>query len=184
MGTAFVSAQTAPAAPAPDNMPKVGDPAPSFKLDSNDGTPVSPGDYKGKWVVLYFYPKDFTGGWTLEAHNFQRDLEKYTKINAVILGVSVDSVTSHKDFCAKESLTFKLLSDESAKVSESYGSTMVYKEKTYSARHTFVISPDGKIAKVYPKVDASIKTHSDEVLADLAELQAAYKPPPPPAKKK
>ena len=98
----------------------------------------------------------------------------------------MDSVSSHKDFCAKENLTFKLLSDSTAKVSESYGSTRIFKEKTYASRHTFIVSPDGKIAKVYPKVDDNIKGHSEEVLAALAELQAAYKPPlpPPTAKKK
>gem|GEM_PF-2629525 len=98
----------------------------------------------------------------------------------------MDTVSSHKDFCAKENLTFKLLSDESAKVSASYGSTRLFKEKTYASRHTFIVSPDGKIAKVYPNVDANLKVHSEEVLTDLAVLQASYKPPPPPppAKKK
>jgi len=179
---AVAQAAPAPAAPAAD-QPKVGDSAPTFKLDSNEGTPVSLSDYKGKWVILYFYPKDMTKGCTIEAHNFQRDLDKYQKANAVVLGVSVDDVGSHKEFCAKESLTFKLLADTTAKTSQAYGSTMVYKEKTYSARHTFIVTPDGKIAKVYPNVDANVNAHSDDVLVALAELQASYKPPAMPKKK-
>ena len=109
---------------ATNGMPEVGTVAPGFNLTTNEGKQVSLGDFKGKWVVLYFYPKDFTSGCTLEAHNFQRDLAKYEAANAVILGVSVDTAESHKDFCAKEGLNFKLLSDSDAKVSDQYGSTM------------------------------------------------------------
>jgi peroxiredoxin Q/BCP len=115
---------------------------------------------------LYFYPKDFTGGCTLEAHNFQRDLDKYTAANAVILGVSVDTADSHKQFCAKEGLNFKLLSDADAKVSETYGSVMEYNGSKLSARNTFIIDPKGNIAKVFVKVSPG--GHSDEVLAALA----------------
>src|SRR6476620_1906962 len=103
-------------------MPAVGNAAPTFKLTTNEGTPASLSDFKGKWVVLYFYPKDFTGGCTLEAHNFQRDIDKYTAANAVVLGVSVDSADSHKQFCTKEGLSFKLLADTENKVSTTYGS--------------------------------------------------------------
>jgi peroxiredoxin Q/BCP len=120
-------------------------------------------------VILYFYPKDFTTGCTLEAHNFQRDLSKYEQANAVILGVSVDTAESHKSFCAKEGLNFKLLADEGGKVSEQYGSTMQYNGATYSARNTFIIDPKGNIAKVFVKVNPA--THSEEVLAALAALQ-------------
>jgi peroxiredoxin Q/BCP len=102
---AFASARPAVAA----EMPAVGAAAPDVSLTSNEGKPVRLQDYRGKWVVLYFYPKDFTGGCTLEAHNFQADLAKYEKAGAVILGVSVDTAESHKDFCAKEGLRFKLL---------------------------------------------------------------------------
>jgi thioredoxin-dependent peroxiredoxin len=150
-------------------QPSVGTAAPDFKLTTNEGNQASLADFKGKWVVLYFYPKDFTSGCTLEARNFQRDLEKYQKLNAVILGVSVDTAESHKGFCAKEGLTFKLLSDPEAKVSEQYGSIMEYNGMKLSARNTFVIDPQGKIAKVYVKVGPA--GHSDEVLAALAELQ-------------
>src|SRR5713101_1806136 len=91
------------------NEPAVGVAAPDFTLHSQEGKPVSLHDFKGKWVVLYFSPKDFTPGCTIEAHNFQRDLAKYEQQNSVIVGVSVDSTDSHKDFCAKQGLTFKLL---------------------------------------------------------------------------
>ena len=150
-------------------VPAAGEAAPSFKLVSNEGKEASLSDFKGKWVVLYFYPKDFTSGCTLQARNFQRDLAKYEKVNAVILGVSIDTAESHKNFCAKEGLTFKLLSDTDAKVSEQYGSTMEYNGNKYSARNTFIIDPNGKIAKVFVKVGPA--GHSDEVLAALAELQ-------------
>src|SRR5713101_4212995 len=132
--------------------PEVGKPAPEFTLKSNEGKTVNLKDYKGKWVVLYFYPKDFTSGCTLEAHNFQRDLAKYKAMHAVILGVSVDTAESHKSFCAKEGLNFKLLSDTDASVSEKYGSVMEYNGMKLSARNTFIIDPHGKIAKVFVKV--------------------------------
>lgn len=90
-------------------QPATGAAAPDFKLTTGDGSQVSLKDYRGKWVVLYFYPKDFTSGCTMEAKNFQRDLAKYEQSGAVVLGVSVDSAQSHKDFCAKEGLNFKLL---------------------------------------------------------------------------
>src|SRR6202007_3031510 len=104
-------------------QPAVVSAAPDFSLTTGDGSQVSLKDYKGKWIVLYFYPKDFTSGCTLEAQNFQRDLAKYQNAKAIILGVSVDSAQSHKDFCAKEGLNFKLLADTDAKVSAAYGST-------------------------------------------------------------
>jgi peroxiredoxin Q/BCP len=150
-------------------VPAAGAAAPTFKLTTNEGKEARLSDFKGKWVVLYFYPKDFTSGCTLEAHNFQRDLAKYDKANAVILGVSVDTAESHKSFCAKEGLNFKLLSDTDAKVSEAYGSIMEYNGAKYSARNTFIIDPHGKIAKVFVKVGPA--GHSDEVLAALAELK-------------
>ena len=154
---------------AVNELPAVGATAPAFNLTTNEGKQVSLGDFKGKWVVLYFYPKDFTSGCTLEARNFQRDLAKYDAANAVILGVSVDTADSHKDFCAKEGLNFKLLSDSEAKVSEQYGSIMEYNGAKLSARNTFIIDPQGKIAKVYTSV--KLAEHSEQVLKDLAELK-------------
>ncbi len=151
------------------SVPSAGKPAPDFSLTSADGSNVSLKDYKGKWVVLYFYPKDFTGGCTVEAHNFQRDLSKYQSAGVTILGVSVDSAQSHKDFCAKEGLNFKLLADVGAKVSAEYGSTMQYQGATMAARNTFIINPKGEIAKVYTGVKPA--EHSEQVLKDLAGLQ-------------
>ncbi|MDQ2935961.1 MAG: peroxiredoxin [Acidobacteriota bacterium] len=154
---------------SPAEVPAAGTAAPSFKLITNEGKPTSLSKFRGKWVVLYFYPKDFTGGCTLEAHNFQRDLAKYKKLRAVVLGVSVDTAESHKSFCAKEGLNFKLLSDTDAKVSEQYGSVMEYGGAKLSARNTFIIDPQGKIAKVFVKVNPA--SHSEEVLSTLATLQ-------------
>ena len=145
--------------------------APTFMLPSQDGSRISLEQNRGKWVVLYFYPKDFTSGCTLEAHNFQRDLGRYQAANAVILGVSLDSVDSHKEFCAKEGLNFRLLSDADHLVTKSYGSLMTVKDHDYAARNTFLIDPSGVIRKVYLKVNPA--THSEDVLADLTQLQAA-----------
>ena len=150
-------------------QPEVGKPAPDFSLTTGDGSQVSLKDYRGKWIVLYFYPKDFTSGCTMEARNFQRDLAKYEGVGAVILGVSVDTAQSHKDFCAKEGLNFKLLADPDAKVSTEYGSIMDYKGSKLAARNTFIINPKGEIARVYTSVKPA--DHSEQVLKDLAELR-------------
>ncbi len=150
-------------------QPTVGTPAPVFSLTTGDGSQVSLKDYRGKWVVLYFYPKDFTNGCTMEARNFQRDLTKYEQAGAVVLGVSVDTAQSHKEFCTKEGLNFKLLADPDAKVSTEYGSVMDYKGAKLAARNTFLINPKGEIAKVYTGVKPA--EHSDQVLKDLAELK-------------
>lgn len=151
------------------DAPAVGADAPDFSLTTNEGNQASLKDFHGQWVVLYFYPKDFTGGCTLEAHNFQADLEKYKAMKVVILGVSVDTAESHKSFCAKEGLAFKLLSDPGGKLSDTYGSIMEYEGAKYSARNTFIIDPQGKIAKVFMKVKPA--GHSAEVLAALETLQ-------------
>jgi thioredoxin-dependent peroxiredoxin len=155
--------------------PTEGSAAPDFTLLSQDGLPASLQDYRGKWVILYFYPKDQTPGCSREAHNFQVDQSKYAERNAVILGVSVDNVESHKRFCAKDGLNFKLLADTDHKVSDSYGSLTNFVVAKFAARHTFLIDPNGKIAKVYTSVDPS--KHSAEVLAKLDKLQrTAAKP--------
>ena len=149
--------------------PSSGMPAPDFTLNSQDGKSLSLRDLRGKWVVLYFYPKDMTTGCTIEAHNFQRDLAKYDAKNAVILGVSMQDEKSHQEFCAKESLTFKLLADTNKEVSEKYDSVMNLGVAKLSARHTYLIDPDGVVRKVWTSVD--VKKHSDDVLASLDELQ-------------
>ncbi len=148
------------------SLPAAGTRAPAFSLISQDGKKVSLGEFKGKWVVLYFYPKDFTSGCTVEAHNFQRDLDKYTARDAVIVGVSVDTSESHKDFCAKESLNFRLLADTDKTVSKTYGSLGPI---GMSSRNTFIIDPNGLIAKVFEGVKP--QQHSEDVLAALDQLQ-------------
>ena len=134
---AFLAPSMLKSAPADETMPQVGQQAPEFTLTSQDGSELGPKDFKGKWVVLYFYPKDNTPGCTIEAHNFQRDLDKYQQENAVIVGVSVDNTDSHKDFCAKQGLTFKLLSDSDKKVVEQYGSMRSMMGMKMAARNTF-----------------------------------------------
>src|SRR5271169_4939444 len=149
--------------------PAEGSNAPDFTLPSQQGASVSLKDYRGGWVVLYFYPKDQTPGCTREAHNFQVDQAKYAERHAVVLGVSVDSVDSHKKFCAKEGLNFKLLADRDGKVSHAYGSLTNLGVVKFAARHTFLIDPSGKVAKAYTSVDPV--RHSEEVLAALDQLQ-------------
>jgi len=151
------------AAPVPGKI------APDFTLTSQEDTAVSLKDYRGKWVILYFYPKDQTPGCTREAHNFQIDQTKYNERNSVILGVSVDSVDSHKKFCTKEGLNFKLLADKEGRVSQEYGSLTNLGVAKFSARHTFLIDPTGRVAKTYSSVDPN--RHSEEVLAALDQLQ-------------
>jgi peroxiredoxin Q/BCP len=158
------------ASSAPDLAP-VGAAAPNFTLPSQENKPVSLSDYKGKWVVLYFYPKDQTSGCSLEAHNFQRDLPKYDALNAVVLGVSLDTVESHKTWCTKDSFTFKLLADPDHKVVDAYGVPVkaIPGFGSIAMRDTFLISPDGKVVKEWEVKD--IAGHSDEVLAAIAALK-------------
>jgi peroxiredoxin Q/BCP len=150
-------------------VPAVGTAAPDFTLNSQEGKPVSLSQYRGKWVVLYFYPKDMTTGCTIEAHNFQRDQAQYDAKNAVVIGVSVQDTQSHQQFCTKEGLTFKLLADPDDKVTDEYGSLKNYGVAKFAARHTFLIDPQGKIVKEYMDVDPN--KHSEEVLAELTVLQ-------------
>jgi thioredoxin-dependent peroxiredoxin len=147
-------------------IPQTGQQAPEFALPSQDGSRIDLKDYHGKWVVLYFYPKDMTQGCTIEAHNFQQDMPKYEKANSVVLGVSVDSTDSHKEFCAKEGLSFKLLADTEKKVVDQYGSLNA---RGMASRNTFLIDPSGKVVKVWTGVNPS--KHSEEVLAALAEVK-------------
>src|SRR5271170_4216921 len=150
-------------------MPQAGQMAPTFTLPSQDGSQISLDSFKGKWVVLYFYPKDMTTGCTIEAHNFQRDQAKYDADNAVILGVSLDTPDSHKQFCTKEGLTFRLLADPEHKVVDQYGSLGHFAAFTIANRNTFLIDPQGKIVKEWTKVNP--QSHSEEVLAALADLK-------------
>jgi len=165
VAVAMLTVVALPAAEAP----VAGTKAPDFTLKSQEGKNVSLHDFKGKWVVLYFYPKDFTQGCTIEAHNFQADQPKYDKVNAAIVGVSVDTVDSHQQFCTKENLTFKLLADEKKEVVNSYGSVQKFGDNEVAARNTFLVDPQGMIRKVFLKVNPN--PHSAEVLTALAELQ-------------
>jgi peroxiredoxin Q/BCP len=133
--------------------------APSFTLPDQDGAQHSLADYKGKWVLLYFYPKDDTSGCTKQACMVRDALPDFSKLDVTVLGVSVDAVASHKRFAEKYSLPFTLLADEDKKVSGAYG---VLGEKGMALRTSFLIDPDGKVAKVYENVDPA--THAEMVL--------------------
>jgi len=120
-------------------------------------------------VVLCFYPQDLTAGRTIEAHAFQRDLEKYKAANAVAIGASLDTAGSHKSFCEKESLTFKLLADPEHKAEDAYGvQVKSYGTMKFASRQTYLINPEGKIVKFWPNVDDDLKNHSTSVLAAIA----------------
>jgi peroxiredoxin Q/BCP len=148
-------------------QPAIGEIAPEFSLPSNseDGQ-ISLSDYRGKWVVVYFYPKDFTSGCTLEAKRFQQDLVKYQQRNTQILGISADDLESHTKFCDSEGLKFPLLADLGGKVSKQYGSWM----GLFSLRHTYLIDPQGILKEIFLGVQPAV--HSKEVLARLDELQS------------
>jgi thioredoxin-dependent peroxiredoxin len=146
-------------------MPAEGQKAPGFTLPSQDGSPISLDQYHGKWVVLYFYPKDMTTGCTIEAHKFQDALPQLEAKNAVVLGVSVDNLDSHKQFCAKDGLTFHLLSDTDHKVVGEYGSLADHNGMVMANRNTFLIDPKGNIAKVWTKVNPT--NAASDVLAVL-----------------
>ncbi|MDJ0727989.1 MAG: peroxiredoxin [Prochloraceae cyanobacterium] len=149
-------------------QPPLNEPAPLFTLPTNTGDgEVSLQDYRGQWVVLYFYPKDFTSGCTLEARRFQQDLAQYQDRNAQILGVSADDVDSHAEFCDSEGLKFPLLADTTGEISKAYGSWYGF----VSARHTYLIDPDGILRDIFLGVMPAV--HSEEVLARLDELEAA-----------
>ena len=147
-------------------QPTINEPAPEFALPTNTGDgEISLKDYLGQWIVLYFYPKDFTSGCTLEAKRFQQDIAEYEARNAQIIGVSVDDVDSHASFCDSEGLEFPLLADEDGSVSKTYGSWL----GTMSLRHTYIIDPEGILREIFLGVRPSI--HSQEVLARLDELE-------------
>jgi peroxiredoxin Q/BCP len=147
-------------------LPKIGQPAPEFTLPTNTGNgKISLTDFRGKWVVLYFYPKDFTSGCTIEARRFQQNLPKFTAKNTQIIGISADDVDQHAKFCDSEGLKFPLLADTDGSVSKVYGSWLGF----FSMRHSFIIDPDGVLRETFVNVNPNI--HSGEVLARLAQLQ-------------
>jgi len=148
---------------------KVGDKAPNFSLQDQNNITHTLSDYEGQWVVLYFYPKDDTPGCTTQACDFRDAVKRIIASKAVVFGLSLDSVASHKLFAEKYNLPFSLLADEKGEVSKLYDS--LRKLLGYAKRNTFIVDPEGNIAKIYLSVDP--KTHSEMVLSDLEDLQKA-----------
>jgi peroxiredoxin Q/BCP len=149
---------------------EIGTPAPEFELPDQDGQLHSLEDYRDQWVVLYFYPKDETPGCTTEACEFRDNIFAFRKLNAQILGVSLDDVESHKKFSENHGLPFPLLADSEGKAADAYGVKTKMMGWTVAKRQTFIIDPQGKVARHYEKVDPD--EHADEVLADLEALGA------------
>lgn len=159
------------AAAAEDPPPQVGQTAPEIRLQDQKGTWHTLEQYRGRWVVLYFYPKDFTSGCTTQVCAFRDDITKLTELGALVLGVSVDDVKSHAEFAEKYHVPFPLLSDASKEVAKRYGVLTSRLGFTYARRDTFLIDPSGKIAKHYENVDP--EKNVGQVLVDLAALQAS-----------
>jgi peroxiredoxin Q/BCP len=148
---------------------KPGDDAPNFSLPDNQGRQVSLNDFKGKWVVLYFYPKDDTPGCTTEACHFRDDFKLLENLGAQVVGMSIDDSFSHKKFAEKYNLPFPLLSDASGEVASLYGALNNFLVIKLAKRYTYLINPQGKIAKIYLSVDTS--KHSQEIIEDLKKLK-------------
>lgn len=149
--------------------PKAGEPAPDFRLADQNGKVHTLADYRGKWLVLYFYPKDDTPGCTEQACKFRDDLHQLTALGAQVVGVSVDDTASHVQFAKKYSLPFPLLADTQAEVARRYGSLRNFGIVKFAKRNTFLIDPEGRIAKVY--LSASTSRNSVEVIEDLKKLK-------------
>lgn len=156
------------AKPAEASQPKVGEAAPAFTLVDQHGATHSLGDYGGRWLVLYFYPKNDTPGCTTEACNFRDDIFKFREMGVAIAGVSLDDVESHQAFAEKYSLPFTLLSDAGKTVSRAYGVLTRMGPLSFARRETFIIDPQGRVAKHYGRVNPD--NHSEEVLRDLSVL--------------
>ena len=158
------------AAPAFAAMPQPGQAAPAFRLQDQNGHWHTPADFQGHWLVMYFYPKDFTPGCTTEVCTFRDDIAKLRKAGAEVIGVSLDDVKSHAKFAAKYHVPFPLLADSERKVATAYGVLTSTVGIHYAKRTTFLIDPQGKIAKVY--VDVDPEKNSAQVLSDLATLKS------------
>ena len=152
------------------DQPIVGGPAPQFELPDQTGQLHSLEDYRSQWVILYFYPKDDTPGCTTEACEFRDNIFAFRNLNAQILGVSLDDVESHKEFAENYNLPFPLLADTEGSTSTAYGVKTRMFGMTVAKRQTFIVDPDGNVAKHYEKVKPA--EHSGQVLADLIELGA------------
>lgn len=154
-------------------LPPVGKPAPEFSLPDQNGKMHSLQDYRGKWLVLYFYPRDDTPGCTQEACAFRDDLEQIAGMGAQVVGVSVDDSGSHAQFARKYHLPFPLLADQSGATAERYGALLDLWLIRFARRYTFLIDPQGKVSKVYLSVDTS--RHSKQIIDDLKKLTAGAK---------
>jgi len=152
-----------------DTQPTVGDSAPTFKLQDQNGDWHTLGDYKGKYVVLFFYPKDGTPGCTTEACNFRDNIFAFDDLNTQILGISLDDVDSHKEFSEKYSLPYPILADIEKESAVDYGVLGKFMMMTITKRESFIIDPDGLIVKHYKNVDP--EKHTDEVIEELKSLQ-------------
>ncbi|WP_458070332.1 peroxiredoxin [Rhodanobacter sp. BL-MT-08] len=150
---------------------QVGQKAPAFRLEDQNGKWVTPADFHGRYLVMYFYPKDFTGGCTTEVCTFRDDIAKLRKAGASVVGVSLDNVKSHAEFAAKYHVPFPLLADSDRSVATSYGVLTSDGGVHYAKRTTFLIDPQGRIAKIY--VDVDPEKNSGQVLTDLTALKAA-----------
>ena len=148
---------------------QIGQPAPSFTLPNQNGESISLNDHRGKWVVVYFYPKDDTPGCTTEACSFRDNINALIAKQAVILGISVDSIDSHEEFAKKFKLPFDLLSDEDGKVAKQYDALLNLGLISFTKRHSFIIDPQGKIARIYRNVNP--QKHVAEILEELKKLQ-------------
>ncbi len=157
--------------PAQASQPKEGEAAPPFSLMDQNGQTHTLEGYQGKWLVLYFYPKNDTPGCTTEACNFRDDIFRFREMGVSIVGISLDDVESHQAFAEKYSLPFSLLSDAEKEVSTAYGVLTRMGPLAFARRETFIINPQGQIAKHYGRVNPD--THSAEVLADLTRLMGS-----------
>ncbi len=154
--------------------PSTGDPAPGFALTDQDGRLHRLEDYRGQWLVLYFYPKDDTPGCTKEACSLRDEFSAFRKLDVAVLGVSLDDTDSHEAFASKYHLPFPLLSDPGGKIAGAYGSLGGFGPIRYAKRHTFIINPDGRVARIWRKVKPA--EHSGELLEALSELRQAPAP--------
>lgn len=150
--------------------PQAGSFAPDFTLPDAEGTRRELAEWRGKWVVLYFYPKDNTPGCTTEAVNFRKSQSEFAALNAQVVGISLDGSASHRTFAEQQGLTFPLLSDANGEVSRRYGALSDWGVLKFAKRYTFLVDPDGRVAKAYLQVDAA--KHAAEVIADLKALVA------------
>ena len=161
----FFSSQIAQA-----DTPKIGQPAPNFKLPDQNGKTLTLNNFRGKWLALYFYPKDDTPGCTEQACKFRDDLHKLKALGANVVGISVDNTTSHAKFAREYNLPFPLLTDNNGETAAQYDSLLNLVIVKFAKRNTFLIDPNGKIAKIY--LSASTSRNSVKIIEDLKKLQA------------